>query len=609
MQGSTSIQFLSLVKNIGIINISRNLFYRFSKINRFSKLRRIQHKTKFSSFFYDLENFEDDIALYNNAWEEKQTYFSWHKKNTSNIPEWNKLCFSGELFGDINKDWHKIIINKSDKDIKEVWEASRMDWLITFSQKTYLGDLNYLDKLNEWLGDWIKNNPPYKGPNWTCAQEASIRVINFTIAARILNKQFTLSSSSINFIEMHLKRILPAINYSLSQQNNHATTEAAALFIGGLYLRKSNSKNAEKYIKKGRRVLEERVKYLISDQGIFSQYSTNYQRMLLDTLSISEYTRRLFQEQKFSKTFYKKAISSLNWLSLLVDKKSGAVPNLGANDGTMLIPLIGNNFYEDFRISTELASQIFLNKTTHKNDLSIRSFLSWLKLQPSDQSRMPPEDQNFLSDGFFIRRSKSSLVLVRYPDYKFRPVQEDNLHIDLWVEGINILRDAGTFSYLSTKDNDYFSSTLGHNTVSIDNLNQMPKFGKFLYGHWPKVHKLELDYISQDKYNFSVSYKDYNNNLHDRKIEIGDRSLHIRDTVIGNFGIGKLIWRLAPGEWILNGNTISKENIKISLESHNISKMKILKGWESRFYGLKGELPYLEVSFQGNDPIKTLVSW
>ena len=85
MQGSTSIQFLSLVKNIGIINISRNLFYRFSKINRFSKLRRIQHKTKFSSFFYDLENFEDDIELYNNAWEEKQTYFSWHKKNTSNI--------------------------------------------------------------------------------------------------------------------------------------------------------------------------------------------------------------------------------------------------------------------------------------------------------------------------------------------------------------------------------------------------------------------------------------------------------------------------------------------------------------------------------------------
>ena len=32
------------------------------------------------------------------------------------------MCFSGELFGDINKDWHKIIINKSDKDIKEFVE-------------------------------------------------------------------------------------------------------------------------------------------------------------------------------------------------------------------------------------------------------------------------------------------------------------------------------------------------------------------------------------------------------------------------------------------------------------------------------------------------------
>ena len=105
MQGNIPIQFLSLIKNIGIINISRNIFYKFSKINKFSKLRRINHEANFSNFFDNLEAFEEDIEFYNDSWEEKQTYFSWHRKSTSNIPEWNKLCFTGELFGDLNKEW------------------------------------------------------------------------------------------------------------------------------------------------------------------------------------------------------------------------------------------------------------------------------------------------------------------------------------------------------------------------------------------------------------------------------------------------------------------------------------------------------------------------
>ena len=55
-----------------------------------------------------------------------------------------------------------------------------MEWLITFDQLAALGDLAYINKINSWVKDWMKSNPPYKG-YWTCAQECSIRILNFFV--------------------------------------------------------------------------------------------------------------------------------------------------------------------------------------------------------------------------------------------------------------------------------------------------------------------------------------------------------------------------------------------------------------------------------------------
>ena len=111
---------------------------------------------------------------------------------------------------------------------------------------------------------------------------------------------------------MHLKRILPSLSYSLSQDNNHATTEAAALYIGGLLLKHNGKESSRRYINLGKRTLEERALRLISDSGVFSQYSTNYQRMLIDTLSLVEIWRTQFKEIEFTQGFYKKVKTRFN---------------------------------------------------------------------------------------------------------------------------------------------------------------------------------------------------------------------------------------------------------------------------------------------------------
>jgi len=610
MSNSFLVQLLTLIRNLGPLSILRNLNYKISKKNKFSRLRRIKYKKPVGPFFSILQEFEEHINLYNNSWENKQTYFSWYVNKTSSIPDWNKLCLSGENFNDQEKDWHKIQINKPHKDIKQVWEASRMDWLITFSQKIYLGDKKYVAKINDWLEDWISSNPPYKGPNWTCSQEASIRIINFCLASCILKNEYKLNKGSIDFIKMHLERILPSMSYSISQQNNHATTEAAALFIGGLFLKNNDVKGSKDFVNIGKKILEERVSTLISSNGVFSQYSTNYQRMLIDTLTICEYWRAHFNEQKFTKGFYTQSIKSINWLAILVNDTNGHVPNLGSNDGSMLLPLIGNDYYRDFRLSVEFASRIFLEESVYEENESFLSFFAWLRLDMPKNKQSTSSSTRIASDGFLLIKSNSSLALLRYPDFKFRPCQEDILHFDLWINNKNILRDAGTYTYLRNNDNDYFTSSEGHNTVKFDDSDQMPRIGKFLYGKWPKSIETKLDITTINPASFVASYKDSNSNFHARSISFDEKLIIIDDRLEGNFQHGKLRWRLEPGEWKLDGNSIYKDNIKIEIIGiNNFEEMIIKSGWESKFYMHKTEIPVLEVSFKGKNLIRTQVDW
>ena len=74
----------------------------------------------------------------------------------------------------------------------------------------------------------------------------------------------------------HLRRIAPTIRYAIAQDNNHGTSEAAALFIGGTWLALLGEPAGRRWAVRGRRWLEDRAGRLIGVDGSFSQYSLNY---------------------------------------------------------------------------------------------------------------------------------------------------------------------------------------------------------------------------------------------------------------------------------------------------------------------------------------------
>ena len=99
------------------------------------------------------------------------------------------------------------------------------------------------------------------------------------------------------------------------------------------------------------------------------------------------------------------------------------------------------------------------------------------------------------------------MVMMRYPRFKFRPSHADALHVDLWINDLNILRDGGTYSYnTDPKWMNYFSGTESHNTIQFDDMEQMPRISRFLFGDWLKTTKVKKLQDTGESISFGAGY-------------------------------------------------------------------------------------------------------
>jgi hypothetical protein len=580
---------------LGFNSLRRVLTYRLSVKFDFNPVKKLQAEIQQGDFFTMPSEPYNTELTFNNQWHHQQCYFGLQIKKTSEIPNWHKSMLSDIEVEKSQRNWWEIPdFDSKLGDIKGVWEASRFDWLFCFAQQAAQGEQQALNKLNSWLNDWSVNNPPYKGVNWKCGQEASIRVIHIAMAAIILKQDNSPSAPLLSFIKAHLKRILPTISYAVGQDNNHGTSEAAALFIGGSWLIAAGDTSGEEFYKKGCYWLEDRAKHLIEDDGSFSQYSTTYHRVMLDTFSMVEIWRNKHSLSKFSDTFYKKLAAATNWLYQVTQFKTGDAPNLGANDGARLLPLTGTD-YRDFRPSVQLAAVLFLHNTAWQVDGSWNLPLKWLRVMVPKSNLLKQSTFHFPHGGYSgLRTANNAFVFINYPNFKFRPSQCDALHLDFWKDGANLLRDGGTFSY-NAGDHyiNYYGGSESHNTVQFDNKEQMPRLSRFLLGDWLKANNIACDL---KKNTCQGAYTNDQGATHNRAISLSEHLLRVEDRISGFNTCAILRWRLSPGNWEVNGNIVSDGKHILTIRSDMaIARLELIVGKESRYYYQESDIPVLEV--------------
>lgn len=592
---------------LGAPNIARALWFRIGVRFGLNPVRKLEASVPDGSFFRSVD-FPGESG---SAYRYELSGFGYIPLgDTDSAPDWHSNILTGGRCCDSQIPWYAIPdFTNEIGDIKGIWELSRFDWVLGFAREARAGHPEALEKLETWLESWVQENPPYCGPNWKCGQEASIRVMHLAMAAVVLGQVFRPEKALLELVEIHLKRIAPTIQYAIAQDNNHGTSEAAALFIGGSWLASHGFSQGRGWEIKGRKWLENRARRLIERDGSFSQYSVNYHRVMLDTFSMVEAWRKTLQVPEFSYYWYTKARAATEWLTALL-QPGGDVPNLGANDGARLLPLAAVD-YRDFRPSAQLANVLFCGQRVIPEPGEWDVPLRLLGVELPEAVAKSPGSKQFDDGGYAIMRKNHCFALFRYPRFRFRPGQADALHLDVWLGSRNILRDGGSFSYNTEEPwQSYFPGVESHNTVQFDGRDQMPRLSRFLFGEWLKTTRLQSMGETPKGLSTVAGYRDYKGALHTRKVLLGEDELTVKDDIDGFSSNAVLRWRLEPGNWDLNGLTAKNENLTIAVTSTTeIVRCEIVDGFESRYYGRKTKLPVFELEVAEPGCLTTEITW
>jgi hypothetical protein len=599
---------------LGLSNLFLVSFYRFQLKTSWFKYVLPISKPVVGDFFsgslisnVDINHPKDASLLL----EGKMRYFSRQLFNVESPPNWFIDPESNDIFPS-NRHWSDID-DFSNGDIKLAWEASRFQWLVLASQGyASTNDRAYIYLINFWLVDWSKNNPINQGVNWKCGQEASIRVINLLVSCYILGELKKPQKSLIKIVREHCRRISITLHYAIAQDNNHGTSEVSALFIASSWLDfiEESDNESRRWLKRSRKGLEERINHLVMDDGSFSQYSTNYHRLFLDSTSLVEFFRVKLNQDKFSDKYRFKINLAIDWLWQLTDFSTGNIPNLGANDGAQLLQLSDKD-YRDFRPSIQFSSVLFKNCRLYDNN-DCDGILNWLNIDFKNTSYKSKNKQSkvFKYGGYMSIIGESCKGLFRYPKFKFRPNQADLLHLDIMDSGETIIGDGGTYSYnKGNKWLNYFSGIGSHNTVQFDNSEPMPRLSRFLFGEWPETKCWKFEY-GKNSTTASAKYTDYLGRSHAREISVENRVWTINDKISGFSNCATLRWRLKKSDWIINDNQVASNQAKISIQvdKDKIQKINLIKGFESVYYNEMSRIDVLEVKVNRPCTIKTIIN-
>ncbi|HIQ14286.1 MAG TPA: alginate lyase family protein [Leucothrix sp.] len=601
---------------LGLKNIAMVAFYRVLKKGGY--YRYILPISKLPEVSIFSNNVADSTKKHN------VDYFSFHSIDVSSPPNWflnpwnNKEAPSYK--SDKNREgglsdnhWSTIPDFMPELgDIKLVWELSRFDWLPKMAWAYKQGDQSALPLLELWLRDWVIQNPVNNGINWKCGQEASLRCLNLIASSLMIDSAFEKPSSGfLSLLEVHLGRITPTLRYAMAQDNNHGTSEAAALFVVGEYLAQygtdKQKKKANKWSRQGRHWLENRILQLVMNDGSFSQHSVTYHRLFLDTLSFVELIRVRLNANDFSLAFYQRMKKAVEWLYFMTDEISGDAPNLGANDGAFLFNF-NNTQYRDFRPSVQLGAITFLRESFFGYEKIQHPLLKLFNIENNSFSLKPKKQSGFLlEDGAygFINKDEG-FAMMRLPVFKFRPSHADAHHIDIWHKGINLIRDGGTYSYNTGIElMEYFSGTKSHSTIQFDNKDQMPKLGRFLFGNWLRPDELGVSKLDKK---ITSAYTDFQNRFHKRSITSTPLGWKIIDKFKGFNSKATLRWRLAPADWEIENNKVTGKYFDLEIKSNLNVSLKLSEADESHYYMHKHKIPVLEVCTKESGMIETIIT-
>lgn len=312
--------------------------------------------------------------------------------------DWQKDFKSGFRWDE--KKWYKDqrIAHKLGSDIKVPWELARFQHLpqlaIFAMADPSLKEQNLKEFKNQIL-DFISNNPPRMGVNWTCTMDVGIRVANMLAAydmfcqmdeGGILDQNFKQTFS--NSVYEHALHIVNNLEYSPHLTSNHYLSDIAGLLQACAYLNGGGEIDAWLAFAV-QEIISEMKKEFYEDGGNFES-STSYHRLSGELMaysaalilglksekisSLQNYDAKLWRkkpkllppdEQEFKITngqialpqWFVDRLYKIGRFTADITKPNGEVPQFGDNDSGRFFKFSPNGEF----LSNEQAAQKYLN--------------------------------------------------------------------------------------------------------------------------------------------------------------------------------------------------------------------------------------------------------
>ncbi|WP_073399464.1 heparinase II/III family protein [Mucilaginibacter sp. OK098] len=511
--------------------------------------------------------------------------------------------------------WTKMpIYDKDTGDIKYVWEKSKFSYLLYVLRNDLHNNQDHSSFVFNEIERWIDQNKPNIGPQYICSQEMGIRLINWCFAIFFYKNSPALNQDLLNkiltSIDAQIAHVFTNINFSrIAVRNNHAVTETLSLYLISLYF--PFLPNSAKYKIAGKRWFEQEIAYQLFDDGTDSQYSFNYHRVKVQLLSLAISSAKV-NDEKLDEKVYRKAEQSLKFLYQQVSNfNTGSLTNFGANDGSIYFKLNDCDYNNYLPQLNALASLLELKLADISSDVEVLEdelwFMQKLRTKQSPQSTLNvKQGMIYYPEGGYVQmRDKLSVSFLKTPELKFRAAQNDLFHVDIWVDGVNLFRDAGSYLYNTTEENSmYFNGVKGHNTVAVNGINHMFKGPRFTWLYKPehlntRVTETEEFYevisvmklVFPQQYTLQRTMRKFKSGL---KWEIEDRLNEKQMTSIEQY-------------WNINPNSHFPTKItSIDVEGNTLTPL-ITKGHYSGYYGYKQE-SILQTYISAQGYIKTTIT-
>jgi len=526
------------------------------------------------------------------------------------------------------KHWSLININNQEMgDIKYCWQLNRFQHFYILGRAYWItNDEKYAQEFISQTNDWIKNNHPEMGVNWLSSLELSVRLISWVWAFYFFINSPAFTSEflkkylkTIYLMTRHIEKNINLAKYCI--RNDHYIGEATALFIIGTTF--PEFKESKKWQKKGWQIINQEIIKQVYDDGVFSMLSPIYQRFVMEFYLLAFKLAEL-NEINIPATS-KGKIEKMTWFISSLINKNGKVPSFGENDSSKLF-ILGNHKFDDFYPILENSAMIIADKSIENKEICEESFWlfghKYLEKKHNKDFYKLKTNESFLEGGYHILKNKKNKIIFRCGSNKNGYGHADMLHFTLETDGSPILLDNGTYLYNAEKKwRDYFKGTRTHNTVVVDEQDQMINWRKF---RWLYLTKAKLINFVENKYieGEHLGYARFKHPvIHRRAVSLKENRIVINDKFAGS-GNHQLdfYFHLPKSNYQINEKTkefsakIHDKNIKIFPQEIKDIKISVLSGsenpisgWHSPAYGSKNPCLTLKYSLKTSIPYQSTI--